>query len=114
MAAGSSDEAGLQERSFLAAWGLINERYWDPEFGGLDWPAVRDELLPEAQKAKTNRQLRDVLEKMIARLGQSHFGVIPGDVGEAPGETDDGDLPACATGLGDQVLAVLRGDAAGA
>lgn len=69
----------VQVASFEKAWQLINDRYWDPDFGGLDWEAVREELRPKAEEAQTNEDLRKVLDEMIDRLGQSHFGVIPGD-----------------------------------
>lgn len=86
-----AESSDLQLASFEKAWQLINDRYWDPEFGGLDWEAVREELRPQAEEAETNEELREVLDEMIERLGQSHFGVIPGDEA-GPVEDVEGDL----------------------
>lgn len=107
--AGETD-GEVQLRSFERAWELINRRYWDPEFGGLDWPAVREELRPAAARATTNAELRDVLGEMISRLGQSHFGVIP-----APGDTssssDDESASECSAELSQRVQELIASDA---
>ncbi len=31
--------------TFDAAWRIVDRMHIDPEFNGVDWPAVRDELL---------------------------------------------------------------------
>ncbi len=85
--------AGLQLASFDAAWSLINERFWDPKFGGVDWQAVRDELRPRAAQAASRGELRLILTEMLSRLGQSHFGIIPGG-----GDDSRGDRLAARTG----------------
>jgi carboxyl-terminal processing protease len=74
-AAGGDD---LQLRSFEQAWTRISETYPYPDFKGLDWEAVRDELRPKAAEARTAEELRPVLQEMFSRLGESHFGIIPG------------------------------------
>jgi carboxyl-terminal processing protease len=61
---------------FDEVWQTINDTYYDPTFGGLDWAAVRDELRPRAVAARTDDALRDVIEGMLARLGRSHFALI--------------------------------------
>lgn len=121
----ASDDAPAAERSrlnletFDAAWKLVDERFWDPGFGGVDWAAVRAELRPEAERATTDRELREVIERMVGRLGQSHFGVIAGSAAseEGAGEVPSGQ-PACAAGFSERLLAVLgaeqpTGDPAG-
>ena len=67
----------LQLASFDQAWSRINETYPYPDFKGLDWAAVRDELRPKAAEARTAAELRPVLQEMIGRLGESHFAIIP-------------------------------------
>ena len=57
-----SDSIHLE--TFDTAWGLINQRYWDPDFGGLDWNAVRDELRPQAARARDTEELRGVLREI--------------------------------------------------
>ena len=88
----------VQVESFEKVWQTINATYWDPEFGGLDWQGVHDELLPQAEAATSREELRGVLNEMISRLEQSHFGILAGDdlfgdelEGEGESETQSGE-----------------------
>lgn len=76
--------------TFEAAWRIIHETYFDPTFNGLDWNAVRKELLPKAEAAATTRELRAVIENMLRRLDASHMGVIPGDLEDEFEESEAG------------------------
>ncbi len=64
--------------SFDAAWNIVNETHFDSEFNGVNWVAVRDELRPRAEKAQSADELREVINEMLSRLGQSHFRLWPG------------------------------------
>jgi len=77
--------------TFDEAWRIIAETHWDPEFNGVDWDAVRDELRPRAAEAESIGELRAVIREMLGRLGQSHFALWPG---EALGDlrVDGGDV----------------------
>ncbi len=84
--------AALNHATFERVWTVINDRYWDPEFGGVDGRGVHDELLPRALAAAGDAELRAVLEDMIGRLGQSHFAILPGG-GPAPYQDGGGEPP---------------------
>ena len=58
----------------------IGEAYPDPAMKGLDWQGLHDELLPEAQAARTNAETRAVIQKLLDALGDSHFQVFPAAV----------------------------------
>jgi len=68
--------------TFDAAWTIIRDSHFDPGMNGLDWQAVRTELGPRAARARSDGELREVIREMLARLGLSHFALIPsgGDV----------------------------------
>ncbi len=66
----------LAVASFEDAWQTINDTFYDPKFGGVDWPGVRRELLPKVRASKSPEEVRTVIREMIARLGQSHFELI--------------------------------------
>ncbi|MFM7052069.1 MAG: S41 family peptidase [Planctomycetota bacterium] len=66
--------------TFDAAWTIVRDSYYDPRMKGIDWNAVRDELRPKAESAASVEELRGVLGEMLARLGESHFGIIPAEV----------------------------------
>ena len=80
--------AELALETFDAAWSTIDETHFDPEFNGVDWSALREELRPRAARARTTEELRAVLDDMLERLGQSHFAVIPVD--ELPASAGEG------------------------
>ena len=91
---GATSAAAVQENvhleTFDEAWRIIAETHWDPEFRGVDWEAVRQELRPRAAEATSVVDLRGVIREMLGRLGQSHFAIWPGDaIGNI--RTNDGD-----------------------
>ncbi|MBI2680751.1 MAG: hypothetical protein HYX25_07065 [Candidatus Solibacter usitatus] len=87
----TAQQRRLNLDSFEFVWTTVRDQYWDPKLGGLNWQAVREEFLPAMQNAETMSQARQVLERMIGRLGQSHFAIIPGFVYEDLGAKRDGE-----------------------
>jgi carboxyl-terminal processing protease len=76
---------GLQ--TFDVVWNTINDTFFDPSFGGLDWKAVRDELRPKVEQAATENAQRDAIRAMLARLKRSHFTLISNAMSDAlPGD----------------------------
>ena len=67
--------------SFDLTWQTIDESYYDPTFGGINWKAVRDQLRPDVERAVSADSARDVIRQMLARLGQSHFVLLPASPG---------------------------------
>lgn len=76
----TDQQRALNVRSFDYAWETIRDTHWDPDLGGLDWEAVRDELRPLVEQAEFMPQARATMNDMLDRLGQSHFTIIPGDL----------------------------------
>ena len=73
--------------SFDAAWQTIEETYYDPTFGGLDWAGIRAELRPRAEAASSPDGVRAVIREMLARLKQSHFVLLSSSSEDAlPGD----------------------------
>ena len=62
--------------AFDEAWQTIQDTFYDPSFGGIDWKSVREELRPRAVAAKTPDDLRAVIREMLARLKRSHFALL--------------------------------------
>lgn len=81
--------------TFEAVWTTVRDTHWDPTLGGVDWPAVRVELLPRAEAAADDAALRVVLMDALGRLKQSHFTIIPGELAAAT-EDEPANPPAAA------------------
>ncbi len=80
------------ETRFDTAWQLVEERYWDRDFGGNDWDEVRTEYEPRALAADNEREFYGVLADMYEELGDNHSVFVP------PNRVDQiraeyGDLP---------------------
>ena len=71
--------AATNAATFDAVWTTVRDSHWDATLGGVDWNAVRAELLPKATAAESNEALRAVLTDALSRLQQSHFAIIPGE-----------------------------------
>ena len=65
--------------TFDTAWSIIRNTHFDSTFNGINWNDVRTELRPKAEAAKNVAELRAVLADLVARLGQSHFSLIPAE-----------------------------------
>jgi len=71
-------ESNLQ--SFETVWKTVKDHYWDPQMSGIDWQAIHDEFRPKIEGAKSREEARTLIGDMLARLKQTHFGVVPSDV----------------------------------
>ncbi len=73
-------ERQLNTDSFEYVWKAIRDKHWETKPGGLDWQAVHDEFRPAIEKADSMDAARAVMMKMLDRLHQTHFGIIPADL----------------------------------
>ncbi|MET0624537.1 MAG: S41 family peptidase [Pyrinomonadaceae bacterium] len=93
-AAAPRTEAERRREAFEIVWQTVKDNHFDPNFGGVDWDAVRAEFAPRAAAARTDRELHALLQQMLNRLGQSHFNIIPPEAipsTDADDPTDDED-----------------------
>ncbi len=68
-----SAAAEVRRQSFDKVWNTINEKHFDPTFGGVDWLKMRGVYEPQAKAAKTNTDFNTVLNRMLGELKLSHF-----------------------------------------
>ena len=66
--------------SFEYVWKTVRDKHWDPKLGGLDWQAIHDELRPKVEAAGSTGEARSVMQDLLARLHQTHFGIFPAEV----------------------------------
>ncbi|MBN2446488.1 MAG: hypothetical protein JXO22_07180 [Phycisphaerae bacterium] len=83
------EQRELNVASFDYMWTTIRDKHWDPTLGGLDWDAVRDELRPKVEQADKMSEARAAMRGLIARLGKSHFNLIPSEVYDDMQAEDD-------------------------
>jgi C-terminal processing protease CtpA/Prc len=73
---------------FDEAWSTLNHRFYDANFHGQNWGALRAETEPYIQGAKTPEELRRAINLMIGELNSSHSGINPPAKGPGSLPTD--------------------------
>lgn len=73
----SAEQKELNRASLELVWSTVNERFWDPEFRGVDWVAAREKHMAWLDRAATMEEARGVMSVMIELLGVSHMSIIP-------------------------------------
>lgn len=61
---------------FEQVWSVINEKYYDANFHGVDWKTVRERYRPMIENAETEEEFYALLDKMAGELGDSHTRVF--------------------------------------
>lgn len=74
------EQRATNVESFDHVWTTIRDKHFDASLNGVDWDAARAEFRPQVEQAATMPAARAVMQAMIERLGQSHFGIIPAQV----------------------------------
>jgi carboxyl-terminal processing protease len=74
-----SGQVGNRAATFDEVWSVINESFYDQNFGGHDWAAIGKEFRDRVVNAATEKDFFVGLNAMLFELGVSHIGVIPDD-----------------------------------
>jgi len=59
--------------SFETVWQTVNEKHYDPTFGGVDWKAVHDRYQPKIAAAEDDGTFYALTNRMLFRLNLSHL-----------------------------------------
>ena len=71
-----SDLSKRQE-AFQIVWQTVNDLFYDPKFGGVNWAQVRDRYQPQVATVSSDHEFHLMLQEMLNELHQSHFMVVP-------------------------------------
>lgn len=80
---GLSADKKRRVETFEKVWRTIFYYYYDAKFGNLNWQTLKFEYEPKVRAARTDDELHDILDAMLARLKASHLGIIRPAVYEA-------------------------------
>ena len=80
----------LELASFDTAWTRVRDNYYDATMRGLNWTALRDSLRPLVERGQSRADTRAAISTLLSRLGESHFGVLPGEAMDAGAATVPG------------------------
>jgi len=68
-----------KEQLFEEAWRTLNAGFYDPNFHGRDWKALKKKYKPLCLAASTDRDFRDMFNEMLGQLDASHMGLYGKD-----------------------------------
>src|SRR5271170_2546476 len=71
---GTSRNLSPKERVevFEKVWKEVDEHYYDPEFGGVNWQEVHQRYLPLVKAAKDDKDFYSIVDRMTAELHDAH------------------------------------------
>ncbi|WP_026377353.1 S41 family peptidase [Aestuariibacter salexigens] len=73
------DYAAELEQLFEEGWRALNAGFYDPDFHGQDWQALKDAYKPLAMKASTKEDFQTIFNLMLGQLNASHMGMYRGE-----------------------------------
>lgn len=57
---------------FDDVWEIVNEKYYDPAFNGVNWRAVRERYRPQVDRVDGDEEFYGVLKRMVGELHDAH------------------------------------------
>lgn len=64
-----------RESAFDHAWHVVNDRFYDSQFNGVNWEAVRLRYLPQLERVDSDDAFYALLSRMAGELSDSHTRV---------------------------------------
>src|SRR5690242_17272970 len=68
-----SGSPALRQKTFEKTWEIVRDKFYDPNFNGVDWNEVRGRYAPQVASVKSDEELYKLLNKMLAELKVSHM-----------------------------------------
>jgi len=69
--------ADQRKETFEVVWKTVDEAYFDPTFGGVDWTAVGEKYRAQLETAGDKPALRKLLQSMLGELRRTHLSILP-------------------------------------
>lgn len=67
----------MRRKIFEIVWRTVKETHFDPNFGGVDWAAMRVQYGARVAAVKNDKEFYELLNAMLGELHLSHFQVVP-------------------------------------
>ena len=63
-------DPGKRQEAFQIVWQTVNDLFYDPKFGGVDWAQVRDRYQPQIATVSSDHQFHLLLQQMLNELNK--------------------------------------------
>lgn len=64
-----------REYFFEHVWRQVNDKFYDPDFHGVDWDAMRAAYAPKVAGVSNNRDFSLLMSELLGQLNASHTGM---------------------------------------
>src|SRR3954465_4047456 len=68
----AQERVAHNQRVFDRAWQLVNDKFFDAKFRGVDWTEMKARYRPAAEKAVDDSALYEVINSLLGELKESH------------------------------------------
>src|SRR6476619_6836237 len=75
LAAQSTIKPDVKNKTFEKVWRTVNEKFFDPNFNGVNWKDVHDRYSPLVVSSKSDAEFYGLLNKMLGELKTSHMEI---------------------------------------
>jgi len=72
----SESSPQLRKKTFEKVWKTVNEKYFDANFGGVDWKAAHARYAPQVTQVKSDAEFYELMEKMLSEFKVSHLEIL--------------------------------------
>lgn len=74
----AANSLSIKERAeaFEKIWRTVEEKYYDPNFNGIDWKAVRERFRPRVETVQTDAEFYRLMNEMVGELRDAHTRVL--------------------------------------
>lgn len=66
----------VRKKTFEKAWKMVNKNFYDKNFNGVDWKAVKKQYAPLIEAAASDAEFYDLMKRMMRELKVSHMDLI--------------------------------------
>ena len=67
----------VRQKTFDFVWQKVSDNFYDPNFKGTDWDAVRTKYLPEVERTSDSVAFHAMLKRMLNEIKESHLSIQP-------------------------------------
>ncbi len=69
----------IRQKTFEKIWQTVNDKYFDANFGGVDWRAAQSRYAPQVAQVKSDAEFYDLMKTMLGELKVSHLEILTPD-----------------------------------
>jgi C-terminal peptidase prc len=66
----------VRQKTFDVVWKTVNEKYFDPSFGGVDWAAIRQTYASQVATVRSDAEFSGLLTRMLGEIRISHLRIL--------------------------------------